>query len=133
LIQGGRGDGGRVNGSDPSRKISVETTMTSAGPTSTASNIKNEGLHLIIFLIQAALVICRLFICEFAYSHLKNDLKWHFSSQKWTFYLPIQPRITRETCTSNLLLIFNSFLKRKVIFQFLRRPKIVFLWLFWEK
>ncbi len=50
LIQGGRGDGGRVNGSDPSRKISVETTMTSAGPTSTASNNKNEGLHLRVFL-----------------------------------------------------------------------------------
>jgi hypothetical protein len=35
--------------------------------------------------IQVALVIR-----ELAFSHLKNDLKSQFSSQKWTFYLRIQ-------------------------------------------
>jgi hypothetical protein len=37
--------------------------------------------------VQAALVIRGLFICDFTYSHFKNDPKWQFSSQKWTFYL----------------------------------------------
>ncbi len=36
------------------------------------------------------LVIRGLFICGFAYSHLKNDLKWQFFCQKWTFYMQIQ-------------------------------------------
>ncbi len=40
--------------------------------------------------VQVALVIRCLFICKLAYSHLKNDLKWQFSSHKWTFYLQIQ-------------------------------------------
>jgi hypothetical protein len=48
-------------------------------------------------LVQAALVICGLFICKFAYSHLKNDLKWHFSSQNWTYYLRIQDSRSKMT------------------------------------
>ncbi len=46
--------------------------------------------------IQAALVIRGLFICEFAYSHLKND----------GTYLP---RITRETCNVKNLQIFLTY------------------------
>ena len=40
--------------------------------------------------VQAALVICGLFTCDFAYSHFKIGQKWQFSSQKWTFYKRIQ-------------------------------------------
>ncbi len=47
--------------------------------------------------IQSALVIRGLFICEFAYSYLKNDLKWPFFSQKWTFYLRIQDSRSKMT------------------------------------
>ncbi len=75
-----------------------------------------EGMIMYVSLIQTALVICGLFVYEFANSHLKNDLKWQFSSHKWTFYLRIQdslvhndgthlPQITRETCISCSILV----------------------------
>jgi hypothetical protein len=46
------------------------------------ANIYFENFSPKKYKAQAALVILGLFVCEFAYSHLKNDLKWHFSSQK---------------------------------------------------
>ena len=57
--------------------------------------------------LQAGLVIRRLFIFEFDYSHFKISQKWQFSGQKWTFYLRIKMvqkggtyfiRIMSETC-----------------------------------
>jgi hypothetical protein len=65
--------------------------------------------------VQAALVICGLFIYEFAYSHLQKWSKMTiFQPKKCSFYLRIQdlrsktylPRITRETCSLNR---FNNF------------------------
>jgi hypothetical protein len=73
-----------------------------------------------IWKVQTALVIRRLFICEFAHSHLKIGPKWQYSSQKWAnsrfavqnegTYLP---RITRKSCIwfcqfKHFLTIFSS-------------------------
>jgi hypothetical protein len=46
--------------------------------------------NLLGLLIQAALVLRGLFICELTFSHCKNGPKWEFFSQKWAFYLRIQ-------------------------------------------
>ncbi len=62
-----------------------------------------------LWISSTAHVIRGLFICEFAYSHLKNDPKWQFSSQKMDLLFANSrfvvhndgtylPRITRETC-----------------------------------
>ncbi len=72
---------------------------------------KNGGIELYKtrpFIIQAALVIRGLFICEFAYSHLKNRSKMTIFQSKMNFLsansrFAVQndgtylPRITRET------------------------------------
>ena len=47
--------------------------------------------------VQAALAICRVHICEFAYSNLKIGQKWQFSSQMLTFYLQIQDSQSKMT------------------------------------
>ncbi len=63
--------------------------------------------------IQVDLVICGLFICEFAYSHFKNWFKMPNSQSKCVFLtansvFAVQnsgtylPRITRPTCTVKL-------------------------------
>ncbi len=63
-----------------------------------ATFLESQGWSLYTVLtVQAALVIRGLFICEFAYSHYKNGLKWHFSSQKWTFYLQVQDSRSKVT------------------------------------
>ncbi len=65
--------------------------------TGNALKLQKNKIQMFLLTLQAALVIRGLFICEFAYSHLKNDLKWHFSSQKWTFYLWIQDSRSKMT------------------------------------
>jgi hypothetical protein len=75
--------------------------------------------------VQATLVICGIFICEFAYMRLKNDL---FSgtyaliySDCWSFYMqihymrayfwsPYLSHIKRSTCTCNIF--FQEILQR---------------------
>jgi len=74
----------------------------------------SQKLHVVACPVQVALVICGLFICEFAYMRMKNGL---FSgtypliySDLWSFYMrihyvrayfwsPYLSHITRSTCT----------------------------------
>ncbi len=42
------------------------------------------------FKLQSAVIICGLFICDFAYSHLKKGSKWQFSSQFFIFEFKIR-------------------------------------------
>jgi len=84
-----------------------------SGKLTNISNFKWLFIWTDIFKVQVALVICGLFICEFAYMRLKNGL---FSgtypliySDRWSFYMqihymrayfwsPYLSHITRSTC-----------------------------------
>ena len=59
--------------------------------------IHSQDVKKVVLEIQAALVICKLFICNFADSHFKIEQKWQFSSQKWTFYLRTQDSRSKMT------------------------------------
>jgi len=103
-----------------------------------------EGRLTRVYKVQAALVICGIFICDFVYMRSRNGL---FSgtypllySDRWSFYMrihyirayfwsPYLSNITRSTCTWKLCLTIVRFCFCIQILFDVRKPKQTqFVW-----